>query len=171
MGHKLKADTLRLGVPGIASRGEEGITWAWSFVYAMIQGAVRLFEVDEDDLEVFVLTKTSLDTDGQKHREVLDVLWIDRVVGGSGILQRLVKNFPKVAEAALKHLDGHDCPNSCYRCLRSYRNQSVHKQLDWRQTVAHLRRPHRRGGRRRRAHRRCRSGHAGRRPRMGRSTR
>jgi len=56
LGHKLKADTLRLGVPGIASRGDEGIAWAWSFVYAIIQGAVRLFEVDEDDLEVFVLT-------------------------------------------------------------------------------------------------------------------
>jgi len=139
LGHKVKADTLRLVVPGIASRGDEGIAWAWSFVYAIIQGAVRLFEIDEDNVEVFVLIKTSTDAEGQKQREVLDIVWIDRVVGGSGILQRLVSSFPKVAEAALKHLDGHDCPNSCYRCLRSYRNQSVHKSLDWRQTVAYLR--------------------------------
>jgi hypothetical protein len=126
LGHQLRADTLRLQVPGITSRGEEGVTWAWSFVYAVIQGAIRLFEVDENDLEVFVLTKKVRDADGESHREVLDILWIDRVVGGPGILQRLVHNFPKVAQAALQHLDGHDCPNSCYRCLRSFRNQSVH---------------------------------------------
>ena len=62
---------------------------------------------------------------------MLDILWIDRVVGGSGILQRLIRNLPQLAEAALQHLEGHVCPNSCYRCLRSFRNQSVHKVLDW----------------------------------------
>ena len=139
LGHQLNADTLRLQVPSIASRGEEGVAWAWSFVYAVIQGAIRLFEVDENDLEVFVLTKNVRDADGGSHREVLDILWIDRVIGGSGILQRLVENFPKVAEAALRHLDGHDCPTSCYRCLRSFRNQPVHKVLDWRQTISYLR--------------------------------
>lgn len=139
LGHKLRADTLRLVVPGIASRGDEGIRWAWSLVYAIIQGAVRFFEVDEQDLEVFVLTKTFRDTENQVHREVLDILWIDRIVGGSGVLERLARNFPRVAAAALQHLAGHDCPNSCYRCLRSYRNQAVHKMLDWRQTITHLR--------------------------------
>ena len=79
LGHKLRADTLRLVVPGIASRGDDGIRWAWSFVYAIIQGAVRFFEVDEQDLEVFVLTKTSRDAENQVHREVLDILWIDRI--------------------------------------------------------------------------------------------
>jgi hypothetical protein len=69
----------------------------------------------------------------------VDILRIDRVIGGSGILQRLVQNFPKVAQAALQHLEGHDCPNSCYRCLRSFRNPYVHKVLDWRQTVSYLR--------------------------------
>ena len=33
----------------------------------------------------------------------------------------------------------HDCPNSCYRCPRSYRNQAIHKMLDWRQTITYLR--------------------------------
>ena len=139
LGHKLRADTLRLVVPGIALRGDEGVRWAWSFVYAIIQGAVRFFEVDEQDLEVFVRTKTSRDAEDQVHREVLDILWIDRIVGGSGVLERLARNFPRVAGAALQHLAGHDCPNLCYRCLRSYRNQSVHKMLDWRQTITYLR--------------------------------
>lgn len=85
------------------------------------------------------MTKKVRNASGDSHREALDILWIDRVVGGSGILQRLVHSFPRVAEAALQHLDGHDCPNSCYRCLRSFRNQPVHKVLDWRQTITYLR--------------------------------
>lgn len=139
LGHQFRADTLRLIVPNLASHGDDGIRWSWSIVYAMIQGAVRLFEIDPDDVEAYVLTKVSKDADGRTHQEVLDILWIDRVVGGSGILHRMVQHFPKVAKAALDHLEGHDCPSSCYRCLRSYRNQWWHKMLDWRMVVSNLR--------------------------------
>lgn len=138
LGHQLRADTLRLIVPNIAARGDEGVKWAWSMVYAVIQGAVRLFEIDPEDIEAYVLTKVSEDVDDQKHQEVLDILWIDRIVGGSGVLNRLAQHFPKVSQAALNHLAGHECPNSCYRCLRSYRNQWWHKLLDWRLVVPHL---------------------------------
>ena len=139
LGHQLRADTLRLIVPNIATHGDEAVKWAWSFVYATIQGAVRLFEIDSEDIEACVLTKVRKDDEGTTHQEVLDILWIDRIVGGSGVLNRLALNFPKVAKAALDHLDGHDCPNSCYRCLRSYRNQWWHKMLDWRLIVPYLR--------------------------------
>jgi len=46
--------------------------------------------------------------------------------------------FPDVARAALEHLRDHDCPCSCYRCLRSYRNQRVHGLLNWRLVVPYL---------------------------------
>lgn len=139
LGHQLRADTLRLVVPNISAYGDEAVKWAWSFVYATIQGAVRLFEIDPEDIEAYVLTKVRQDEDGKTHQEVLDILWIDRIVGGSGVLHRLALSFPKVANAALDHLAGHDCPNSCYRCLRSYRNQWWHKMLDWRLIVPYLR--------------------------------
>ncbi|NOT01453.1 MAG: DEAD/DEAH box helicase [Phycisphaerales bacterium] len=139
IGHKLRADTLRLCIPEMGKLGEEGVAWAWSLVYAMIQGAMRLFEIDEDDIEGHVLTKTVTEKGRQPYEEVLDILWIDRIIGGSGTLQRLATHFPKVAAAALEHLDGHDCPNSCYRCLRSYRNQRWHGLLDWRLAVPFLR--------------------------------
>ena len=138
LGHQFPADTLRLIVPNIAAYGDDAVRWAWSFVYAMIQGAVRLFEIDPEDVEAYVLTKIVKDADDHKQQQVLDILWIDRIVGGSGVLHRLTQYFPKVAKAALEHLDGHDCPNSCYRCLRSYRNQWWHKLLDWRMIVSHL---------------------------------
>ncbi|MFC1451934.1 DEAD/DEAH box helicase [Verrucomicrobiota bacterium] len=137
LGHKLHADTLRLVLPDMAGMGAEGQRWAWSFVYTVIHGAMRLFEIDEDDIEGFVLTKT-VRTDGSSREEVLDVLWIDRVIGGSGTLERLARQFPQVAAAALEHLQGHDCPSSCYRCLRGYRNQKWHKILDWRLAIPYL---------------------------------
>jgi len=139
IGHKLRADTLRLYLPEIGKLGEEGVAWAWSFVHSIMQGAVRLFEIDEDDIEGHVLTHTTTGEGRQPYEEVLDILWIDRVIGGSGTLQRLATHFPRVAAAALQHLDGHDCPNSCYRCLRSYRNQRWHGLLDWRLALPYLR--------------------------------
>jgi very-short-patch-repair endonuclease len=138
LGHKWPADTLRLIVPGIGGWKGEGVAWAWSFAYAVIQGAVRLFDIDDDDVEAFVLTKEVIAEGGSKHQEVLDIIWIDRVVGGSGILNRIAMSFPSVVEASVKHLEGHSCSDSCYRCLRSYSNQRVHRLLDWRYVLPFL---------------------------------
>jgi len=57
LGHHLRADTLRLVVPNISAYGDEAVKCFWSFVYATIQGAVRLFEIDPEDIEAYVLTK------------------------------------------------------------------------------------------------------------------
>ena len=127
LGHRQKADTLRLVVPDPATLGDDATAWSWSLLYALVQGAVRLFEVDEDDLEAYVLTRSRRDEDGTTHEEPLDLLLIDPVLGGSGLLRRLAEHLPAVAKAALQHLDGHECPDSCYRCLRTYRNQRHHQ--------------------------------------------
>jgi hypothetical protein len=50
----------------------------------------------------------------------------------------MAERLPAVAAAALKHLEGHECPSSCYRCLRSYRNQRLHDLLNWRIVVPQL---------------------------------
>ena len=139
LGHRQKADTLRLVVPDPATLGDDATAWSWSLLYALVQGAVRLFEVDEDDLEAYVLTRSRRDEDGTTHEEPLDLLLIDPVLGGSGLLRRLAEHLPAVAKAALQHLDGHECPDSCYRCLRTYRNQRHHQRLDWHLAVPYLR--------------------------------
>ncbi|GBC98734.1 DEAD-box ATP-dependent RNA helicase CshA [bacterium HR17] len=126
LGHQTKADTLRLIVPGVELLGAEGVRWAWSLVYAIVQGAALAFQLDEEDIDGFVLVKRD-----EQGEQVLEIFWVDTVVGGSGVLQDLAENFPKVAKFALKHLEGHDCAGSCYRCLRTYRNQKVHHLLDW----------------------------------------
>jgi hypothetical protein len=43
-----------------------------------------------------------------------------------------------VAQAAVRHLEGHECTTSCYRCLRNYRNQRVHGVLNWRLALPYL---------------------------------
>jgi hypothetical protein len=134
VGHQGPADTLRLVVPGIGAAGADGLAWAWSFAYAVVQGAIRYFGLDEDDLDTMVLTRRT-----QEGEEVLEIVWVDSILGGSGILREMAVGFPAVARAALHHLEGHECPASCYRCLRTYRNQRVHRLLNWRLTEPYLR--------------------------------
>jgi very-short-patch-repair endonuclease len=133
IGHEFKADTLRLFVPGLAGIGSEGVDWAISLGYAILRGAIRVFDIDEYDLEPVVLVTRR---DGIE--AAAEILWVDTVLGGSGILEELVGHFPKVAAAAVEHLAGHDCSRSCYRCLRSYYNQRFHHRLNWRLVVRQL---------------------------------
>jgi ATP-dependent helicase YprA (DUF1998 family) len=135
IGHQVRADTLRLIVPGLAQQYEDGVSWAWSVGTAILEGALKHFELDEDDLEVMVLT--ARDSDGRQ--QALEIVFADNVLGGSGVIDSLRREFRLVLQAAIRHLDGHDCPASCYRCLRSYRNQRVHGLLNWRLALPYLR--------------------------------
>jgi hypothetical protein len=115
-------------------QGEDGVAWAWSIGTALLEGARRHFELDDDDLDVIVQTARS--ADGRSR--ALEILFVDKILGGSGIIDAMVREFQQVARAAVRHLEGHDCPASCYRCLRSYRNQRVHGILNWRLAMPYL---------------------------------
>jgi hypothetical protein len=56
----------------------------------------------------------------------------DAVPGGAGHTQLIGKRLPELFRAALSRV--HDCEcgeeTSCYACLRSYRNQHIHEQLN-----------------------------------------
>jgi hypothetical protein len=121
-------------VNGLEQQGEDGVAWAWSIGTAMLEGARKHFELDDDDLDVLV--QTARDGDGEGR--ALEILWVDKILGGSGIIEAMVREFQQVAGAAARHLDGHDCPASCYRCLRNYRNQRVHGILNWRIALPYL---------------------------------
>jgi hypothetical protein len=95
--------------------------------HGQLCGAVRHFDLDEDDIEPMVLARRQ-----EGHSEVMEIVWVDTILGGSGILNEMILNFPAIAHAAVQHLSGHDCPSSCYRCLRSYRNQRIYRLLNWR---------------------------------------
>jgi hypothetical protein len=122
---------------GLEHLGEEGVAWAWSFAYAIVEGASRVFEIDGEDLEPLVLTRR-VEGEGESREAVMEIAWVDRTIGGSDILENVAARFPDVAAAAVRHLEGHDCAKACYRCLMTYRNQRVHRLLDWRLVWHHL---------------------------------
>jgi hypothetical protein len=91
LGQQAKADTLRLIVEGIEVQGEDGVAWAWSVGTALLEGARRHFELDDDDLDVIV--QTAKDADGRSR--ALEVLFVDKILGGSGIIDALVREFQR----------------------------------------------------------------------------
>jgi hypothetical protein len=94
----------------------------------------RRIALDDDDLDVIVQTARSADGTNR----ALEILWVDKILGGSGIVEAMLREFQQVARAAVRHLEGHDCPASCYRCLRSYRNQRIQGVLNWRLAMPYL---------------------------------
>ena len=134
LGHQTKADTLRLNVSGLEELGDDGVAWAWSLGSALLEGARKHFELDDDDIDVIVQTKKDADSTNR----ALEILWVDKILGGSGIIGALIGEFSAVAQAAVRHLEGHECATSCYRCLRNYRNQRVHGILNWRLALPYL---------------------------------
>jgi Lhr-like helicase len=135
LGHEFRADTLRIPVPlGLRFAGEAGVRWAWSVGAALQQGAIRRFALDPDDLTVSVL----MSEEDKENPSAGEVLLIDEVIGGSGVISEIVQNFAEVARAALEHLADHDCESSCYRCLRTYRNARYARHLSWRSAVGFL---------------------------------
>ena len=70
-------------------QGEDGVAWAWSIGTALLEGARRYFELDDDDLDVIVQAARS--ADGRSR--ALEILWVDKILGGSGIIDAMVQEF------------------------------------------------------------------------------
>lgn len=64
---------MRLLVEGMEEQGEDGVAWAWSIGTAMLEGARRHFELDDDDLDVIVQTARSADG----RNRALEILWVE----------------------------------------------------------------------------------------------
>jgi len=64
--------------------------------------------------------------------DTVDLLLMDPMPGGSGLLQQMIEVWPLVVEAALDVVRNcpADCGSSCADCLQSYRNQQYHAHLD-----------------------------------------
>ena len=62
----------------------------------------------------------------------VDLLLIDPMPGGSGLLQQMIEFWPEVVDAAIDVAVScpSQCEISCPDCLQSYRNQQYHAFLD-----------------------------------------
>ena len=90
--------------------------WKASVLAAIIRGAQIALEIEEDELFDFWAR---------------DAIYIaERVEGGAGYSELIAKNLKEVIKASLERLESCECPESCYKCLRTYRNQRWHKRLN-----------------------------------------
>lgn len=102
---------------------------AYSVGEALRIAGSRVLEMEVDDLELAAVPIEGKD-------DVVDLLLVDPMPGGSGLLQQMIENWGSLVESAAEV--ARECPanceTSCSECLQSYRNQQYHGSLD--RTVA-----------------------------------
>ncbi|MYB33995.1 MAG: DEAD/DEAH box helicase [Gammaproteobacteria bacterium] len=120
LGHELSTSVVRLQFTGLDDNWD-----AYSIGYALLMGVARTLEVPDNDLNVTI-------TNEGRNNESAVVLY-DNVPGGAGLVEQLELEsvFTKVLSMARQRVQGDcGCDSSCYGCLRSYRNQFAHLQLN-----------------------------------------
>ena len=121
LGHEFDTDVTRLDFQGIADIWE-----AYSLAYAVLLGAASALEVPDADLNATITGRSS---------GGLSIVLYDNVPGGAGLVANLYEEedtFIDVLKEAKERVSG-ECGcgsgESCYGCLRSYRNQFAHPYL------------------------------------------
>jgi len=121
LGHEFVTDVTRLHFPAVTSE------WAaYSLAYAVLLGTASTLNVPDTDLNATIT--------GQKSGEELSIVLYDNVPGGAGLVTNLEKKgvFKSILLKAKERVEGKcGCgpSESCYGCLRSYRNQFAHPHL------------------------------------------
>jgi len=126
LGHEFVTDVLQLQFHLKSEAGIEPLWFAYSLAYALVEGAAEVLEVPSTDLNASV-------AHGDKHH-VPPIILYDNVPGGAGMVARLEEKqmLHECFDSALQRVarcTGCAEDSSCYSCLRSYRNQFAHQQL------------------------------------------
>jgi ATP-dependent helicase YprA (DUF1998 family) len=129
LGHRFRTDVLILRFDGVP---EQSDAFHASLKAAVIEAAGSVVQAEEGEIAGFA---RAIVENGQTYQ---DLVIYDNVPGGAGYVRKVVANFGDVLTVARKLLDGCQCEKSCYKCLRSYRNQFEHKLLDKRLIAAYL---------------------------------
>lgn len=114
LGHELKTDVVRAHFPDPMSDWDRH-----SVGYALVLGAADAVAVPERDLNMTLAPNA--------------IILYDDVPGGAGLVAQLTDaaSFRRVLERSRERVSGGcKCDQSCYGCLRSYRNQFAHPHLD-----------------------------------------
>jgi ATP-dependent helicase YprA (DUF1998 family) len=93
-------------------------------LYALLEGASETLGIRRQDLD-----GTLYRYDGALPPAIV---LFDNVPGGAGHVRRIADEMEDVFHAAWKRVDQCECgeETSCYECLRNYRNQFFHDQLE-----------------------------------------
>ncbi|MDQ7826890.1 MAG: MIT C-terminal domain-containing protein [Candidatus Eremiobacteraeota bacterium] len=121
LGHQFQTDVLLINLPGCEIKAPEFFT---SLKAALIEAAQAVVGAESGELSGFV---RSIKIDGIVNFQI--VLY-DNVPGGAGYVRKIAAQALNILTTARSILDGCQCEKSCYKCLRSYENQSEHIMLD-----------------------------------------
>jgi len=125
LGHEFVTDVLKI-LFTLDPMQLNDIWFTYSLAYALLEGVTEVLQVPSNDLNVTV---------SYAGQDIINPIIIyDNVPGGAGFVSRLEekKIFYACLEAALERVKGVcGCGEneSCYGCLRSYRNQFAHHNL------------------------------------------
>ncbi len=98
---------------------------ARSAVEALRRAACAMEDLEPNDIDGdFRFAPSSAD------HQFIDLYLYDQAAGGAGFVKAAARDPHKLVDAALALLDGCDCDDSCYQCLRSYRNRYDHALFD-----------------------------------------
>lgn len=127
LGHEFITDIVKVDfIDDSPLPSEEKLWFAYGLAFALAAAAAEVLEVPETDLSSTVGSSRGWATP--------PVFLYDNVPGGAGLVSRLEEEdiFVKVLSEALERVSG-GCgcgsEDSCYGCLRSYRNQFAHPRL------------------------------------------
>lgn len=128
LGNQFKTDiaVFRLQIPpswDLQPNRPATIIAAKSAVEALIRAASRDLEPGDIDGDYRFAPGGSANTH-------LDLYIYDQATGGAGFVKTAAADPEALALAALEVLDDCTCEDSCYQCLRSYKNRFEHDQLD-----------------------------------------
>ena len=135
LGHEFTTDVIRLEFHTSPPDVNDPIGFAYSLAYALSRAAAEILDVPLNDLNTTVSYREGT--------RVPPIVLYDDVPGGAGLVTRLEDGdlMKQCLELAQKRVNG-DCGcgehDSCYICLRSYRNQFMHDRLQRGSVYAYL---------------------------------
>ncbi len=98
---------------------------ARSAVEALRRAACRLEDLEANDIDGDFRFAPS---DGT--RQYIDLYLYDQAAGGAGFVKAAARDPQRLVDDALDLLDHCECDDSCYQCLRSYKNRFEHELFD-----------------------------------------
>jgi hypothetical protein len=122
LGHRFMTDVLAISLDGnheLLYRRSSMM----SLMYALLDGASEALGIRRDDVDGTLFYKD--------FRRPPHMILYDIVPGGAGHVERIHNKLLMVTETALQKVANCECgeDTSCYNCLRNYRNQFFHDDL------------------------------------------
>jgi DEAD/DEAH box helicase/Helicase conserved C-terminal domain/Domain of unknown function (DUF1998) len=108
-----------------AEKRKANTVWLWTLTQAFAIGGARLLQIDSREI---AFTFRCAPSDALLKREAI---LFDTAPGGAGYCDQLYEDLRALFQSAADVLDcREECGDSCYACLRSFDNQTIHSRLN-----------------------------------------